>query len=1006
MIPRTLAVLATSAALWVGACDDNGTGPSEILAELKLSVQSAAIEVGETLDLVATVLDGNGDQVNTATLAIQWVSSDPSVAQVDSAGVVTGIAPERATIFASLDSISASVVVEVVQVPADIVSLSGQDLAGSVGDPLEDSVRVRVADARGNGVPGIAVFYNVVSGEGTPTPAQSVTGSDGTSTTEWSLGPIAGVHQLEVRVVKEDAKPAGATRSPLEDIVIIIEAEAGPGPPSGIAVTPSGQILSAGQVGSVNGTVVDQFGNSVDGEAELSISWLSSDPSVVSVAASGRVTAGMVGTATIAGSLDSDSAITGFGSVTVVQGSPASVMVASGDGQSGLPGSVLAAPLVVVVEDGSGNPVPDVSVVWAVTNGAATFGAGSSNTDAAGQALVYVTLGVTDGPVEITASVDAAEPATFTATVIPPMLVTTSSPMPSGTMGVAYSETLAAAGGEGSYTWALLNATTLPTGLALNTATGAISGTPTAAGTRNFEVEVTSAAQTATKALSITIGHPAPSVTTSSPMPSGTMGVAYSETLAATGGDGSYTWAPLNATTLPAGLELNTATISGTPTAAGTTNFEVEVTSAAQTAAKSLTITIGHPAPSVTTSSPMPNGTVSVAYSEALAGAGGDGNYTWALFNATTLPAGLALDTATGAITGLPTALGTTNFEVEVTSAARTATKALAITVQLPDFTQATNNYLAGFATAGDIRWAADAGDHAASRTYYDRSYAWYAFGETARGDADQQDLMDTYWDPNNGILPPRHWAPDGLVEHYLRSGDAALLESLRQTAVHATSSFINKGWVGGGSWEGRIQERALLVTMAADAMGVTQTFDWREEARVVKDAILATQNADGSWTPPGSGYTSVNTGEQVSTNFMSAIAMSSLIRYAEYYDDDVANIRQTVDDGMEWMWTTQWVSAGGGFKYYSDQAPGGGPGAAPDLNMLFVDVFGWLYYKTGDTKWITRGDEIFQAAVTRATYNVGVKHFNQFFRNSWRYLYYRDGYDISTLQNPTEAHR
>ena len=73
---------------------------------------------------------------------------------------------------------------------------------------------------------------------------------------------------------------------------------------------------------------------------------------------------------------------------------------------------------------------------------------------------------------------------------------------------------------------------------------------------------------------------------------------------------------------------------------------------------------------------------------------------------------------------------------------------------------------------------------------------------------------------------------------------------------------------------------------------------------------------------------------------------------------------------------------------------------------MLFIDSFGWLYFETGYTKWITRGDEIFQAAINERDYDRGVKQFNQFFRNSWRYLYYRDGYDISTLQNPTEVHR
>ena len=162
----------------------------------------------------------------------------------------------------------------------------------------------------------------------------------------------------------------------------------------------------------------------------------------------------------------------------------------------------------------------------------------------------------------------------------------------------------------------MFNSTVLPAGLSLNTATGEISGTPTAAGTTNFEVKVTSAGQTATKALEITVVHPAPSVTTSSPMANGTMDVAYSQTLTATGGDGNYTWAMFNSTVLPAGLSLNTATgeISGTPTAAATTNFEVEVTSAGQTATKGLSIMVNLPPPTVSsvspTSGPTGGGTV------------------------------------------------------------------------------------------------------------------------------------------------------------------------------------------------------------------------------------------------------------------------------------------------------------------------------------------------------------------------------------------------------------
>lgn len=60
----------------------------------------------------------------------------------------------------------------------------------------------------------------------------------------------------------------------------------------------------------------------------------------------------------------------------------------------------------------------------------------------------------------------------------------------SGTIGVAYSETISAQGGTAPYTFAVTSGS-LPTGLSLNTSTGIISGTPTAAGSFTFNIEVT-----------------------------------------------------------------------------------------------------------------------------------------------------------------------------------------------------------------------------------------------------------------------------------------------------------------------------------------------------------------------------------------------------------------------------------------------------------------------------------------------------------------------------------
>jgi hypothetical protein len=147
-----------------------------------------------------------------------------------------------------------------------------------------------------------------------------------------------------------------------------------------------------------------------------------------------------------------------------------------------------------------------------------------------------------------------------------PPTITTSS-LPNGTVSVAYSQTLAATGGTTPYNWSIASGT-LPTGLALNTS-GVISGTPTTAGgptAVTFRVTDSTSATT-TKSLSITINSP-PSITTSS-LPNGTVGVAYSQTLTATGGTLPYTWS-IASGTLPAGLSFSASgVISGTPTTAG-----------------------------------------------------------------------------------------------------------------------------------------------------------------------------------------------------------------------------------------------------------------------------------------------------------------------------------------------------------------------------------------------------------------------------------------------------
>jgi putative Ig domain-containing protein len=177
--------------------------------------------------------------------------------------------------------------------------------------------------------------------------------------------------------------------------------------------------------------------------------------------------------------------------------------------------------------------------------------------------------------------------------------ITTTS-LPSGQINLAYSTTLAATGGTSPLTWTLTSGA-LPTGLQLNASTGAIAGTPTVSVTNSpLTIQVKDSStpqQTKSVSLTLTIAPTTLTITTTS-LPSGQINVAYSTTLAATGGTSPFTWT-LTSGTLPTGLQLNASTgaIAGTPTVSVTNSpltLQVKDSSTPQqTKSVNLTLTIG-----------------------------------------------------------------------------------------------------------------------------------------------------------------------------------------------------------------------------------------------------------------------------------------------------------------------------------------------------------------------------------------------------------------------------
>ena len=286
------------------------------------------------------------------------------------------------------------------------------------------------------------------------------------------------------------------------------------------------------------------------------------------------------------------SALTGCGGAISY---PTAITVSGLSGETLDPGA--SANFTAVV---TGGPL-DSGVLWSLTNCTATACGTLSNPTSTSVTYTAPTTVATAFTVALTASALAKPTVTQAVTLsiaANPAITTPAGALPGATFGAAYTTSLSATGGITPYTWSI-TAGALPTGLAISSTTGAISGASTSAGTASFTVTLTDSGNPALKASSaftITTVYPPLSVTTTS-VPNGVEGTAYSATLNASGGSSSgYSWSVISGTGLSAaGLTLSpSGAISGTPTAGETAvPFTVQVTdSASNKATATLTLTV------------------------------------------------------------------------------------------------------------------------------------------------------------------------------------------------------------------------------------------------------------------------------------------------------------------------------------------------------------------------------------------------------------------------------
>lgn len=221
----------------------------------------------------------------------------------------------------------------------------------------------------------------------------------------------------------------------------------------------------------------------------------------------------------------------------------------------------------------------------------------------------------------------------------------------------------------------------------------------------------------------------APPVINSPLAASGNVESPFAYQITATNNPQSFSASPL-----PPGLSLNAAgLISGTPAQEGVFNVTLGATNILGTGNAALVITIGPriPKPPVITSALAATAVLNVVFAYQIAATNSPTSY-----DASGLPAGLAVNTGTGAISGTPTANGTFNVSISATNADGTNTEALVLTVTsaASALAQALDAPQLIFSTGGNAAWTSQ------STTTHDGSDA----GQSGTITHNQQTWLET----------------------------------------------------------------------------------------------------------------------------------------------------------------------------------------------------------------------------------------------------------------------
>ncbi len=297
----------------------------------------------------------------------------------------------------------------------------GTVLAGPAGSTIAGAVQFQVVSNSGPGVPNVGVTL-VPSGTPGKTPSASCAGSP--------LSNAKGIVTCDV--VFNGVLGTGSVTPDIgyfgSSLPVPIQVTAGL-PAQFVKIQGDGQSGKYGQ--SLQQVLIarleDSFGNPLPG---VPVTWtVATGSATLSGASKTTDTNGGAEVAVILGKTPGPVTVTitagtGASAVTATYTEtviviPGGLQAVSGGTQTAIEGAAFAQPLVAQALDNQNNPIPGVSVTFAVTSGPATLSAPSATTDANGNATVNVTAGSTAGPVVVTAAY-AGFTAAFPLTVSPP----------------------------------------------------------------------------------------------------------------------------------------------------------------------------------------------------------------------------------------------------------------------------------------------------------------------------------------------------------------------------------------------------------------------------------------------------------------------------------------------------------------------------------------------------------------------------------------------------------